>query len=112
MYVVVMSTGNGITTKVAAFHDAYLPDIPPNVTEYGITVKTSCETVGVRRAVRQILPRRRSPAQYRVPGRSRVLQQELQRTRAPVDVFLDGEEQVRAARGGDGDLRPAKRNAG
>jgi hypothetical protein len=46
MYVVVKSTGNGITTKVASFHDAYLPDIPPNVTEYGITVKTSCETVG------------------------------------------------------------------
>jgi hypothetical protein len=44
-YVVVMSTGNGITTKVAFFHDAYLPDIPPNVTEYGITVKPSFETV-------------------------------------------------------------------
>jgi hypothetical protein len=46
MYVVVMSTGNGITTKVASFHDAYLPDIPPNVTEYAITARTSCEAVG------------------------------------------------------------------
>jgi hypothetical protein len=33
MYVVVKSTGKGITTKVASFHDAYLPEIPPNVTE-------------------------------------------------------------------------------
>src|SRR3990170_1579408 len=89
MYVVVMSTGNGITTKVASFHDAYLPDIPPNVTEYAITARTSCEAVGVR----QILPRRRSPAQYRLPGRSRVHQQKLKRTRAAIDVFLDGDEQ-------------------
>jgi hypothetical protein len=112
MYVVVMSTGNGITTKVASFHDAYLPDIPPKVTEYGITVRTSCETVGVRRAVGVESPRRRSPAQYRLPGRSRVPQKKLQRTRAAIDVFLDGEEQVRAARGGDGNFLPAERHAG
>src|SRR5512143_655734 len=112
MYVVVMSTGNGITTKVASFHDAYLPDIPPNVTEYGITVRTSCETGGVRRAVRQILPRRRSPAQYRLPGRPRVPQQKLQGTRSAIDVFLEGEEQVRAATCVDGDLLPTKRHAG
>src|SRR5512143_2010111 len=111
MYVVVMSTGNGITTKVASFHDAYLPDIPPNVTEYGITVRTSCRTVGVW-PVRQILPRRRSPAQYRLPGRPRVPQLKLKRTRAAVDVFLEGEEQVRAAGGGDGDLLAAERHAG
>src|SRR5512141_309627 len=112
MYVVVMSTGNGITTKVAAFHDAYLPDIPPKVTEYGITLKTSSGAVGVRRAVRQILPRRRSPAQYRRPGRPRVPQQELQRSRAAVDVLLDGEEQVRPARIGGRDPGPAERLAG
>jgi hypothetical protein len=108
MYVVVMSTGNGITTKVASFHDAYLPDIPPNVTEYAITARTSCKAVGVR----QILPRRRSLAQYRPPGGSRLPQQKLQRTRTAVDVFLDGEEQVRAAPGVDGELLPAKRHAG
>ena len=60
----------------------------------------------------EILPRRRSTAQYRLPGAPGVAQQKLQRTRAAIHVFLNGEEQVRAPRGVDGDLLAVERHAG